>query len=44
MSKYNFLHQLEDGEECKELKDYPGYFITTNLPVALSPSGVVTTK
>ena len=29
MSKYNFLHQLEEDEECKELKDYPGYFVTT---------------
>ena len=29
MSKYDFIHQLDDNEECKELKDYPGYFITT---------------
>ena len=29
MSKYNFLHQFEEDEECKELKDYPGYFVTT---------------
>jgi len=39
MSKYNFLHQLEDGEECKEIKDYPGYFITTKGRVWSSIKG-----
>ena len=39
MSKYNFIHQLEDGEECKELKNYPGYFITTKGRVWSSIKG-----
>ena len=39
MSKYNFIHQLEDDEECKELKDYPGYFITTKGRVWSSVKG-----
>lgn len=39
MSKYDFIHQLEDGEECKELKDYPGYFITTKGRVWSSIKG-----
>jgi hypothetical protein len=29
MPKYDFIQYLDDNEECKELKDYPGYFITT---------------
>ena len=39
MSKYDFIHQLEDDEECKELKDYPGYFITTKGRVWSSIKG-----
>ena len=39
MSKYNFLQELEDQEECKELKDYPGYFITTKGRVWSSKKG-----
>lgn len=39
MSKYNFIHQLENDEECKELKDYPGYFITTKGRVWSSVKG-----
>ena len=39
MSKYNFLQELEDDEECKELKDYPGYFITTKGRVWSSIKG-----
>jgi hypothetical protein len=27
--KFEFIKYLDDDEECKELKDYPGYFITT---------------
>lgn len=26
---YEFIKHLEEGEECKELKEYPGYYITT---------------
>jgi hypothetical protein len=39
MSKYDFLHQLEEDEECKELRDYPGYFITTKGRVWSSIKG-----
>ena len=39
MSKYHFIHQLEDDEDCKELKDYPGYFITTKGRVWSSIKG-----
>jgi hypothetical protein len=39
MAKYDFLHQLEEDEECKELKDYPGYFITTKGRVWSSIKG-----
>jgi len=35
MNKYQF----EDDEECKELKDYPGYFITTKGRVWSSIKG-----
>ena len=39
MSKYNFIHQLDDDEECKELKECPGYFITTKGRVWSSVKG-----
>jgi len=29
MSKYEFIKYLEEGEECKEIKGYPDYFITS---------------
>ena len=29
MSKYEFIKYLEEGEECKELLEYPNRFITT---------------
>lgn len=29
MSRYEFIKHLEEGEECRELKQYPGYYITT---------------
>jgi|GWRWMinimDraft_5_1066013.scaffolds.fasta_scaffold30052_2 hypothetical protein len=39
MLKYNFLQELENDEECKELKDYPEYFITTKGRVWSSIKG-----
>ena len=30
MSKYEFIKYLNDGEECKELPDFRGYFVTTH--------------
>jgi hypothetical protein len=39
MSKYNFIYQLYEDEECKELKEYPGYFITSKGRVWSSVKG-----
>jgi len=39
VSKYEFIQHLYEGEECRELGEYPGYYVTTHARLWNSNKG-----